>query len=184
MSRVAFSWNDHKEYFDDPSRSIVDPTPITADPRINGATVTVPTAGSGKSQIYLTLPKYQFIANGFFEGPWGVNLGANFVLRQGYSQMFFANDVGTDDPVYTTKDVLVVGTPGKYRLPDVRSLDARAEKELTFGPVRVALDVDIFNVLNSGTVLGRKYDVEADTFNQITEIMNPRIVRFGLRFQF
>jgi hypothetical protein len=184
MSRVAFSWNDHKEYFDDPSKSIVDPTPITADPRINGAVVTVPTAGSGKSQIYLTLPKYQLSANGFYQGPWGVNLGANFVLRQGYSEMFFANDVGTDDPVYPAKDVLVVGTPGKYRLPSVKSLDARAEKELTFGRARVAFDVDVFNLLNSGTVLGRKYDVEADTFNDVTEIMNPRIVRFGVRFQF
>jgi len=98
--------------------------------------------------------------------------------------MFFANDVGTDDPVYTTKDVLVVGTPGKYRLPNVNSLDARVEKEVTFRQTRVAFDVDVFNLLNSGTVLGRKYDVEADTFNQITEIMNPRIVRFGLRLQF
>ncbi len=54
----------------------------------------MPTAGSGKSQIYLTLPKYQFTANGYYQGPWGVNFGANFVLRQGYSEMFFANDVG------------------------------------------------------------------------------------------
>jgi len=184
MSRVGFSWNDHKEYFDDPSKSIVDPTPVSADPRINGATVTFPTAGSGKSQIYLTLPKYQLTANGFYQGPWGLNLGANFVLRQGYSEMFFANDVGTNDPVYNTKDVLVVGTPGKYRLPTVRSLDARVEKEVSFGRARVAFDVDVFNALNSGTVLGRKYDVEADTFNDITEIMNPRIVRFGVRLQF
>ena len=80
--------------------------------------------------------------------------------------------------------VLVVGTPGKYRLPNVKSLDARAEKELTFGRTRVALDVDVFNLLNSGTVLGRKYDVQADNFNAVTEIMNPRIVRFGIRFQF
>ena len=45
-----------REYFDDPSKSIVDPTPLTADPQVNGGLVTVPTAGSGKSQIYLTLP--------------------------------------------------------------------------------------------------------------------------------
>ena len=74
--------------------------------------------------------------------------------------------------------------PGKYRPPNVKALDARAEKEVTFGRARVAFDVDVFNLLNSGTVLGRKYDVEADTFNQITEIMNPRIVCFGLRLQF
>ena len=41
------------------------------------------TSGSGKSQIYLTAPKYQFIANGYYEGPWGVNFGANFLLRKG-----------------------------------------------------------------------------------------------------
>ena len=55
---------------------------------------------------------------------------------------------------------------------------------MTFGRARVAFDVDLFTALNSGTVLGRKGDVEADAVNQITEIMNPRIVRFGLRLQF
>ena len=66
----------------------------------------------------------------------------------------------------------------------MKSLDARAEKEFSFGRARVAFDVDVFNLLNSGTVLGRRYDVEADDFNAVTEIMNPRIVRFGVRLQF
>ncbi len=185
MGRFGFSWNSEKEYFDDPSRSIVDPTPLTSDPLVNGATVTVPTAGSGKSQIYLTLPKYQFIANGYYQGPWGVNLGANWVLRQGYSQMFFANDVAVNESVYLTKDVLVVGNAiGKYRLPNVSTFDMRFEKQLSFGPRHISFDVDLFNLLNSGTVLGRKYDVQAKNFNAVTEVMNPRIVRFGVRFNF
>ena len=83
MGRFGFSWNRAREYFDDPSKSIVDPTPITADPQVNGGIVTVPTAGSSKSQIYLTLPTYQFIANGYYQGPWGVNFGANFVAPPG-----------------------------------------------------------------------------------------------------
>jgi hypothetical protein len=185
MGRFGFSWNSETEYFDDPSKSIVDPTPLTSDPLVNGGTVTVPTAGSGKSQIYLTLPKYQFIANGYYQGPWGVNLGANWVLRQGYSQMFFANDVGVNETVYLTKDVLVVGSNvGKYRLPNVSTLDARFEKQLTFGARRLSFDVDVFNLLNRGTVLGRKYDVQAKDYNAVTEIMNPRIARFGVRFSF
>ena len=134
MGRFGYSWNRSREYFDDPSKSIVDPTPLTSDPQFNGGLVTVPTAGSGKSQIYLTLPTYQFIANGYYQGPWGVNFGGNFVLRQGYSQMFFSNDVGTNDPVYSTKDVVVIPDQvGKYRLPAVKSLDVRIEKQFTLG---------------------------------------------------
>jgi len=185
MGRFGFSWNSEKEYFDDPARSIVDPTPLTSDPLVNGATVTVPTAGSGKSQIYMTLPTYQFIANGYYQGPWGLNFGGNWTLRQGYSEMFFADNVPVDETVYQQKDVLVVGSNvGKYRLPNVSTLDARFEKQVSFGSRHLLFDVDVFNLLNSGTVLGRKYNVRAKDFNAITEIMNPRIARFGVRFNF
>ena len=185
MARFGYSWNRSREYFDDPASSIVDPTPITADPHVNGGLVTVPTAGSGKSQIYLTLPTYQFTANGYYQGPWGVNFGGNFLIRQGYTQMFYSNDVATNDPVYSTKDILVsAGNIGKYRLPNVKSFDARIEKMFTLSAAQVAFDVDIFNVMNYGTVLGRIYDVSSSKFNQVAEVMNPRIVRFGVRVQF
>src|SRR5262249_21352979 len=139
---------------------------------------------SGKSQIYLTAPKYQFIANGYYQGPWGVNLGGNLLVRQGFSEVFFANDVATNDAVHSKKDVLLLTDVGKYRLPTLASLDFRAEKEMVFGRTRLALDFDVFNLLNSGTVLGRQYDVQASNFNAIQEIMNPRIARFGVRIGF
>ena len=72
----------------------------------------------------------------------------------------------------------------KYRLPNVKSFDARVEKLFHFGATQLAVDVDVFNALNSGTVLGRVYDVSSSKFNQVAEVMNPRIARFGLRFQF
>jgi len=184
MGRFGLSWNNEREYFDDPSTAIVDPTSTTGDPHINGGTVTRETGGSSKSQIYLTAPKYQFIANGYYQGPWGVNVGANFLLRQGFSQVYFANDVATNDAVHSKKDVLLVGDPGKYRLPTLKQLDFRVEKDVRFGGRRIALDFDVFNLLNSGTVLGRQYDVQASNFNAILEIMNPRIARFGVRFTF
>ena len=49
------------------------------------------------------------------------------------------------------------------------------------------MSLDLFNVLNSSTVLGRQYDVTATGktgYNQPLEIMNPRLLRFGVRFQF
>jgi hypothetical protein len=185
MARLGFSWNRAREHFDDPATAIVDPTPITVDPLVNGGLFTVPTTGSGKSQIYMTLPSYQFSANGFYQWRWGINLGASFLVRQGYAQMFYSNDVGTNDPVYSTKDVVVnAATIGEDRLPAVKSLDARIEKTFTFNRANVALDFDIFNVFNHGTVLGRIYDVSSSQFNDVAEIMNPRIARFGIRVQF
>jgi hypothetical protein len=184
MGRFGFSWNNEREYFDDPAKSIIDPTSTTGDPHINGGTVTRATSGSGKSQIYLTAPKYQFTANGYFQGPWGVNVGGNLLVRQGFSQLYYANDVATNDAVHSSKDVLLIRDAGRYRLPTLTSLDVRLEKEVTFGRSRVAFDFDVFNLMNSGTVLGRQYDVQASNFNAITEIMNPRIARFGVRVGF
>ena len=98
--------------------------------------------------------------------------------------MFYANDVATNDAVRSSKDVVVITDLDKYRLPTLSSLDFRVEKAFTFGRTRAVFDFDVFNLLNSGTVLGRQYDVQASNFNAITEIMNPRIARFGVRFTF
>ena len=114
-----------------------------------------------------------------------MNVGGNYLVRQGYSEMFYSNDVSTNDPVYSTKDVLVIpGKVGDYRLPAVRSLDVRVEKAFTFDRSQVTLDFDVFNLPNHGTVLGRIYDVSSSKFNNVAEIMNPRIARFGLRLTF
>ena len=51
----------------------------------------------------------------------------------------------------------------------------------------MVFDVDLFNVFNAATVLGRQYDVEATGtrgFDSVLEIMNPRILRLGLRVKF
>jgi hypothetical protein len=119
------------------------------------------------------------------QGPWGFNFGGNYILRQGYSEMFYAHNVATDDPVYSAKDVLVIPNKvGDYRLPAVQSLHARVEKAFTIQRMHLLLDLDVFNLLNFGTVLGRIYDVRSSLFNQPAEIMNPRIARFGVRVQF
>ena len=46
---------------------------------------------------------------------------------------------------------------------------------------------DVFNVFNNATVLGRQYDLRATGatgFNKVLEIMNPRILRLGVRINF
>jgi hypothetical protein len=140
--------------------------------------------GSGKSGIYQVLPTYQFVATGLYQAPWGINLAANLVNRQGFSKPYYRTQVSSTDPNARLKNVLLVDDVGEQRLPSVTSLDARVGKEFAFNRVRFNVDIDIFNVLNSNTVLGRQYDLRTTTADQVLEIMNPRVLRLGLRFNF
>jgi hypothetical protein len=183
MARFGFSTNDHREYFD--SRAgMTDPTPSATSPNVDGGLVVRSSGGSGKSGIFQVLPKYQFILTGMYQAPFGINLAANMVSRQGFAMQYTRSLVPTDDPISRNKTVFLLEEAGDKRLPAMTSLDLRVGKEFAFDRVRFNLDVDVFNALNSSTVLGRQYDLRVGTANNVLEIMNPRVLRLGLRFGF
>ena len=185
MARVGFSTSTHREYFDDPSVAIQDPTSTTISPNIDGGAVITPTSASGKSEIYMLSPRYQFNASGLYQLPYGINLAGNLVARDGFGQPYYAT-VESSDASAPEKRVLLVD-PDESRLPGVVSLDVRVGKTFAIQDRELAFDLDLFNVLNKATVLGRQYDVTATGstgFNQALEIMNPRLVRLGVRFRF
>ena len=201
MARFGFSTNDHREYFDGPS-AMGDPTSgptvstsggvftVGNGPNQDSGLVVRQTTGSGKSGIYQVLPKYQFIATGLYQARWGINLAANMVNRQGFAKQYHYTSLDTQtiapggDPNARLKSVLLVES-GEDRLPSVTSLDFRVGKEFTFATrYRFNIDLDIFNLLNSATVLGRQYDLRLSTADNVLEIMNPRVLRLGLRFNF
>ena len=194
MARVAFSTNDHREYFDSPE-AIQDPTPqllpgpaplpLNAYPNVDGGPVLTQTSGSGKGGIFMVSPRYQLAATGMYSAGWGINLAANLVSRQGYSMPYQLTQVDTGDPLGNLKTVILVPDDvGDQRLPSVASLDLRIGKEFTWNRARLNFDFDIFNALNANTVLGRQYDLSLDSANRVLEIMNPRVLRLGARFSF
>ena len=185
MGRLGFSTSSHNEYFDDPATAAQDPTPSTTWPNIDGGAYMTQTYGSGKSEIYLLLPKYQFTGSGVYQFPHQINVAGSIVAREGFGQPFFAT-VESADPSLPEKRVLLVD-PDANRLPGVFTLDLRAEKGFTFGTSQLMLTLDMFNVMNSSTTLGRQYDATATGttgFYNTLEIMNPRLIRLGVRFQF
>jgi hypothetical protein len=191
MLRVGFSSNDHREYFDglhsmgDPTHllpSVLSPL-LGTGPNQNGGLVMRNTTGSGKSGIYQLLPKYQIVTTGLYQAPWGINLAGNLVTRQGFATPYHSLEE-TTDPLADQKTILVVDDVGDRRLPTVTSLDARIGKEFAFNRFRFNVDVDVFNLLNSNTVLGRQYDLASGAGDDVLEIMNPRVVRFGVRVNF
>ena len=68
----------------------------------------------------------------------------------------------------------------------MHSVDFRMNKAFRFGSGKYSInfDADIFNLFNSAVELGRIYDRRLTTFNEVREIMNPRILRLGIRVGF
>ena len=188
MARVGYSWNDHREYFTDRAAAIVDPTPTPGSPKRDGGLVITRTGGSGKSDVFFLSPKYQFIANGLYQAPLGIHVAANLLVRQGYGQPYHQEvRAHRRDPV-AVKSVLLVPDVGAHRLPALKSFDLRVGREFRFEEVTLNVDLDWFNVLNAGTVLGRQYDLGAAPGRtgpgQTLEVLNPSLLRLGLRLGF
>jgi hypothetical protein len=70
------------------------------------------------------------------------------------------------------------------RAPSVSIVDFRADKSFRFGRnMRFTAMVDVFNAMNSGTVT-MFATTTGTTFKSVIGILDPRIVRFGARFDF
>jgi hypothetical protein len=66
----------------------------------------------------------------------------------------------------------------------VQILDVRFDKSIRLrGSSRLTAMVDAFNLTNSGTVTTFRNATGA-TFKEVTALLDPRIVRFGIRFDF
>jgi hypothetical protein len=71
------------------------------------------------------------------------------------------------------------------RAPTVSILDFRADKSFSFGKFgRVTGMVDVFNALNQGTVINFSTVTSATQFKRVIGILDPRVVRFGVRYDF
>jgi hypothetical protein len=71
------------------------------------------------------------------------------------------------------------------RAPSVSILDFRADKSFSFGRFgKVTGMVDVFNALNNGTVINFSTVTSATTFKRVIGILDPRVVRFGVRYEF
>lgn len=72
------------------------------------------------------------------------------------------------------------------RYPTVAILDVRADKSIKTGRCGTAtLQLDVFNLTNVATVTTvRVTNTATAPFNEVTAILNPRVIRAGIRFTF
>ena len=180
MARVAITLQDWTNHFNGPAAFYNNPNPTDLDTQIDGSQVVRQGTGSGKA-LYIGA-KWQAAANAMYQLPAGFELAANFYGRQGYPQPIYIQ-VNTGAFEGTT-NVLAVADSDEKRLPDLYNLDLRLAKNMRLASTNLTLSVEAFNVFNANTDLNRNVNAGAATYNRLEEIQAPRIVRFGVRFNF
>jgi hypothetical protein len=190
MGRVGFGYNDWTESFDG-TAGIQNPLPvlydgygyqsfgstILTDGKRSGGQIGYYSTGSGT--LYWMPSKWQLSANGLYQVGKGFEVAGNLYARQGYIRPI---NLTVDN---TFVDTVLAVEVGEERLPDIWNVDLRlAWNGRLAGRATLGLSADVFNVLNSATVLRRVDAADSASFNRIDQIMNPLLVRFGMRLTF
>ena len=194
MFRANFGWNNFTQHLK--AGSIVDPNNLWGGTNCGGIPQEscAATGFSSKSSVWINA-NWQFNVNALYQGPWGINLGANFFGRQGYPNAYYVRTRATDAADVSHRYLTQIDQVDTFRYDNVYEFDLRLAKTFQFGQVAVTPAAELFNVANAGTVLQRGQRVgdyrastgrfsQNDTFNQIFEIQSPRIVRLGINVNF
>jgi hypothetical protein len=195
MAHGSFTWNNWKQ--DIGSGSCQDPTNVVAaaaGPSCKDGSIAWygGAVNSGAfSNVYIN-SKWAFNVSGLYQLPLNFNVAANLYGRQGYPLPYYVQVDPGDN--LGARNVLV-GNPDKNRNSDLYELDMRLEKVVPlFQKADLTFSLDVFNVLNSNTVLQKQVVASTDssgavhgsnaTANEIFEIQAPRTLRFGARLSF
>jgi Carboxypeptidase regulatory-like domain/TonB-dependent Receptor Plug Domain len=175
MGSFSYAYNDAVDQWDSPA-AYEDPTNIA---QTSGAQFAPESGGSGIDNVF-TNAKWLLKASGMYTLPfYSINVAGNFSSRQGYP-FPQAIRIASRANRATTIDVLL-DPLGEERLANFSMLDLRIDKVFNFGSTRIVPSMDIFNLLNSNTVLARRRLQEASNANDISGIVAPRVIRFGVR---
>jgi len=136
---------------------------------------------------------------GMYQLPWDLDVSFTFNARQGFiipAQMTLS-DSTLPNPVSRSNTIYLRTFGSGVRLPNFWDLNLRLEKALKISETgRIYFMADIFNVFNLDTMNRRRpifygtYYVNTGRFSksarsfEANEVLNPRVFRLGVRFQF
>jgi hypothetical protein len=119
---------------------------------------------------------------GMYQLPWGINVAGTLNARQGFP--FIPNILSPNRPNGLGTVRVMIEPYATSRYDNLFLVDLKAEKRITINKLTMNASVDVFNLGNANTVLARVTTQNAATANRVTEVTGPRVLRFGLRFQF
>ncbi len=167
MANASMAFNSAKNYFGDDEHAFGDPTNIAFQ--------------HGRDALAQNA-RWVAKVNGLYNLPYGVNLSGTLNAREGFP---FNPTVQTAVRPGALGRVNVNVEPlGTQRYENFYQVDLGLEKSFTVRRVRLSAQMDVFNVLNENTVLARVTNYSGSTAGNITEILAPRVIRFGVRVRF
>jgi hypothetical protein len=109
-----------------------------------------------------------------FSGSWKVQSGFNY-----------ARTISVAMPVEGARTIRVEPIDSN-RYPAVAILDLRLDKSIDMGKFgKFQPMLDVFNLMNSGVpTTVRTTNTATAPFQEVTAILNPRVIRFGVRYNF
>lgn len=122
-----------------------------------------------------------------YQLPWGFNVSLFANARQGF---IVAQQIRVPTPERAAVGLgpnmlLYVEKPGETRLPNFYNIDVSLTKDFRLGKYgKMTLSMDAFNVFNFDHTLSRYNQVNSPRHNEIETILNPRVIRFGVRYNF
>jgi len=138
--------------------------------------------GSGQTDIFVN-SRWQFKLSGLYQLPYGFNVAGVFRAREGY--IIRTNELISLPGIPGATEIHGPGKFGDERLPSFWELDLRLEKVWNVTETStVVFAIDAFNITNSAHVLKQEPRLTADSYGNPLRILNPRVVRFGIRFNF
>jgi hypothetical protein len=194
---ASFTWQDQRGYW---GTDYFDPTnKWMSDGKI--FTTNVGTL-SGKAIGANMFTRWMVKFSGLYQLPLGFDVSATFNAREGWKIPHYFWIADEAAPNYAAGYWALIYTQQVVTdsLPTFWNLSLRLEKKINVGPGRLYLIADCFNVFNKGMV-NRAYDAyigdaiyniggvqydswENPTYRQYDEMLNPRVFRFGARFEF
>lgn len=196
---ASFTWQDQRTHW---GRDFFDPTNQWSQ---DGKTYAEPSGASSGKLDAVMFTKWMVKLSGLYQLPYGFNISGTFNAREGWKipNYFVISDDNV--PNYAADHAATVYTRPitTDSLPTFYNITFRIEKKINIGQGRLYLMADVFNLLNSnfpnrtysrypGTAYFQDNNSEFQQYSsssyalndQLYEILNPRIWRFGVRFEF
>ncbi len=196
MLNGSLTWNTQAAHY--PPESVWNDTNLWA---IDGMPYAASIGGaSGKINQYV-YSRWLVKAGGLYQLPYDFNVSFTFIAREGWPLQETIGYVDYGLPNTRSRSYTSYIHPfGEFRLNTFYRFDLRLEKVINLGDTgRIYLMADLFNVFNA-KLENRRYQrtwgtiyryadrslsfTRSSTAYTLNEILNPRILRLGVRFQF
>jgi hypothetical protein len=130
--------------------------------------------GEGETTFW----NYKLVGRYIF--PYDIGVSASYKLQSGYN---YPRELSVNLP-NAGAELIPAEEFDANRAPNVGIFDVRLEKSFGLGrPGRITGMLDIFNLTNSSTVTNAR-NRAGSRYHEVIALLDPRTVRFGIRWEF